>query len=70
VIRTALCDLLDINLPIVQAPIGSATCPELVAAISNSGLSAGLVRDIKPAAQIMQQLTTETEQAMQVARPG
>ncbi len=36
-IRTLLCDLLGIELPIIQAPIGSATCPELVAAVSNSG---------------------------------
>ena len=36
-IKTLLCDLLGIELPIIQAPIGSATCPELVAAVSNSG---------------------------------
>jgi len=36
-IRTVLCDLLDIELPLVQAPIGSATSPELVAAVSNAG---------------------------------
>ena len=36
-IRTLLCDLLRIELPIIQAPIGNATCPELVAAVSNSG---------------------------------
>lgn len=35
--RTSLCDLVGIDLPIVQAPIGSATCPELVAAVSNAG---------------------------------
>ena len=36
-IRTAICDLFGIELPIIQAPIASATCPELVAAVSNSG---------------------------------
>ncbi len=36
-IRTAICDLLGIELPIIQAPIASATCPELAAAVSNSG---------------------------------
>ena len=36
-IKTLLCNLLGIELPIIQAPIGSATCPELVAAVSNSG---------------------------------
>lgn len=36
-IHTPLCDTLDIEHPIVQAPIGSATCPELAAAVSNAG---------------------------------
>ncbi len=36
-LRTPLCDLLEIEYPIVQAPIGSATCPELAAAVSNAG---------------------------------
>jgi nitronate monooxygenase/enoyl-[acyl-carrier protein] reductase II len=36
-IRTALCDLLDIEHPIIQAAIWPATSPELVAAVSNAG---------------------------------
>lgn len=36
-IRTRLTDLLDLETPIVQAPIGGATTPELVAAVSNAG---------------------------------
>jgi NAD(P)H-dependent flavin oxidoreductase YrpB (nitropropane dioxygenase family) len=35
-LRTPLTDLLNIGVPIVQAPIGSATCPELAAAVSNA----------------------------------
>ena len=35
--KTSLCNILDIDLPIIQAPIGSATTPELAAAVSNSG---------------------------------
>jgi nitronate monooxygenase len=35
--RTSLCELLGIEHPIVQAPIGSAATPELVAAVSNAG---------------------------------
>lgn len=35
--KTPLCKLLKIELPVIQAPIGSATNPELTAAISNSG---------------------------------
>ena len=36
-LSTALCDLLGIDLPIVQAPVGSATCPELAAAVCEAG---------------------------------
>jgi nitronate monooxygenase len=36
-IRTPLCDLLRVDTPIVQAPIGSASTPELAAAVSNAG---------------------------------
>jgi NAD(P)H-dependent flavin oxidoreductase YrpB (nitropropane dioxygenase family) len=36
-LATPLCDLLAIDLPIVQAPIGGATCPELAAAVSGAG---------------------------------
>src|SRR5947209_14443794 len=35
--RTPLCDLLGIEVPIVQAPIGSASWPALAAAVSNAG---------------------------------
>ncbi|HSV02024.1 MAG TPA: nitronate monooxygenase [Phenylobacterium sp.] len=35
--KTALCSLLGIELPIVQAPMGGATTPELAAAVSNAG---------------------------------
>lgn len=36
-LQTPLCDVLGIEQPIVQAPIGSATNPELAAAVSNAG---------------------------------
>jgi nitronate monooxygenase len=36
-VRTRLCDLLQIETPIIQAPIGSATTPALAAAVSNAG---------------------------------
>jgi len=35
--QTPLCHLLNIDLPIIQAPIGSAACPALAAAVSNAG---------------------------------
>jgi len=47
-LRTSFCDLLGIDLPIVQAPIGSATNPALAAAVSNAGglgMLAGTWRD-------------------------
>ena len=34
---TALCEALGLEHPIVQAPIGSATCPELAAAVADAG---------------------------------
>lgn len=36
-LRTPICDLLGIDVPLVQAPIGRASCPELAAAVSNAG---------------------------------
>jgi nitronate monooxygenase len=36
-IKTAICELLGIEVPIVQAPIGAASTVELVAAVSNAG---------------------------------
>jgi nitronate monooxygenase len=35
--QTPLCRLLGIDVPIIQAPIGNATCPALAAAVSNAG---------------------------------
>ncbi|MEP6598742.1 MAG: nitronate monooxygenase [Actinomycetota bacterium] len=37
VLRTPLCGRLGIEVPIVQAPIGSASTPELAAAVANAG---------------------------------
>jgi NAD(P)H-dependent flavin oxidoreductase YrpB (nitropropane dioxygenase family) len=36
-LTTPLCELLGIDVPIVQAPIGSASTPELAAAVSEAG---------------------------------
>src|SRR6266481_2751678 len=33
----AFCELVNIDLPIVQAAMGGATCPALAAAVSNAG---------------------------------
>jgi len=36
-LKTRLCDLVGIDVPIIQAPIGSGSGPELVSAVSNAG---------------------------------
>ncbi|MDS0281848.1 nitronate monooxygenase [Halomicroarcula sp. S3CR25-11] len=36
-LSTPLTDLLDLDVPIVQAPVGSATCPALAAAVADAG---------------------------------
>ncbi len=36
-VRTALCDLLEIDVPVVLAPMGGAVTPPLAAAVSNAG---------------------------------
>ena len=36
-IKTPICDLLSIKVPIIQAPVGNATTPALAAAVSNAG---------------------------------
>jgi NAD(P)H-dependent flavin oxidoreductase YrpB (nitropropane dioxygenase family) len=36
-IKTRLCDLLDIDAPMIQAAIWPATSPELVAAVGEAG---------------------------------
>ena len=35
--KTVFCDLVGIELPVVQAPMGSASCPALAGAVSNAG---------------------------------
>jgi len=47
-----LCSLLGINLPIAQAPIGSATTPELVAAVSNAGGLGSLALSWRDSAEV------------------
>jgi nitronate monooxygenase len=36
-LTTALTEELDIDVPVVQAPVGSATCPELASAVAEAG---------------------------------
>jgi NAD(P)H-dependent flavin oxidoreductase YrpB (nitropropane dioxygenase family) len=36
-LRTPLCDLLSIDVPLLQAPMSGVVSPQLVAAVSNAG---------------------------------
>jgi nitronate monooxygenase len=51
-VRTPLCDLLEIEAPIVLAPMGGAVTPELAAAVSNAGGLGMLPMTWTPAAEI------------------
>ena len=36
-IRTRLCDRFGLSVPVIQAPVGGASCPALAAAVSEAG---------------------------------
>ncbi|MDP3769062.1 MAG: nitronate monooxygenase, partial [Dehalococcoidia bacterium] len=55
-IRTKLCDLLDIEIPIVQAGMGRFTSAELVAAVTNAGALGSLGAGSRPVDDLRRQL--------------
>jgi len=55
-IRTQLCDLLDIKVPIVQAGMGAFTSAELVAAVTNAGALGSLGTFNRPTDDLRRQL--------------
>lgn len=55
-IRTKLCDLLDIDVPIVQAGMGPFTSADLVAAVSNAGALGSLGAANRPVDDLRRQL--------------
>lgn len=55
-IRTQLCDLLDIKVPIVQAGMGPFTSAELVAAVTNAGALGSLGSANRPVDDLRRQL--------------
>ncbi|MGM0387578.1 MAG: NAD(P)H-dependent flavin oxidoreductase [Natrinema limicola] len=68
-LQTHLCELLEIDYPIVQAPIGSATCPELAAAVSNAGGLGHLAvtwRDREETRRVVQKTRELTDQPFAV----
>jgi nitronate monooxygenase len=58
-LHTALCELLDIQFPILQAPIGGLSTPALVAAVSNAG-GLGLLSATWRAPDTLRKLLHET----------
>jgi len=58
-LNTAFCQLLHIDLPIVQAPIGSATTPALAAAVSNAG-GLGMLSVTWHSLDVIRQMIRET----------
>ena len=57
-LRTSLCDLLDIEYPIIQAGMGSATSGELAAAVSNAGALGSLGAFFRPPDEFLRELET------------
>ncbi|TQQ82960.1 nitronate monooxygenase [Halonotius terrestris] len=63
-LRTALTESLDLDVPIVQAPIGSATCPELAAAVADAGALGMLAvtwRDPATTREVIKETKQQTE---------
>ena len=60
-LRTDLCDLLDIEVPVIQAGMGTNTSAELVAAVSNAGGLGSLGAWNRPADNLNQQLAAIRE---------
>jgi nitronate monooxygenase len=57
--QTSLCNLLNVDVPIIQAPMGRATNPALAAAISNAG-AVGMLGMHQREIEAVRQLTSET----------
>ncbi len=60
-LQTPLCRLLNIGIPIVQAPIGPATNPAITAAVSNAG-GLGMLAFLRRDADDVRRLISETHE--------
>lgn len=68
-LRTSLCELFGIDYPIVQAPIGSGTCPALAAAVSEAGGLGTLAvtwRSVEEARTAIRETRSRTDRAFGV----
>jgi nitronate monooxygenase len=64
-LRTSLCETVDIDHPVIQAPIGSVSCPALAAAVSNAGGLGTLAvtwRDIEETRAVIEETRARTEE--------
>ena len=57
-LKTPLCDLLGIDVPIILAPMGSCTSAELAAAVSNQGGLGGIGSLFRSTAAIKRDIDT------------
>ncbi|HST25842.1 MAG TPA: nitronate monooxygenase [Gaiellaceae bacterium] len=67
--RTPVCDLLGLDVPIAQAPMGGASCPALAAAVSNAGGLGTMPVGTLPAesvAAVVEELRARTERPFAV----
>ena len=60
-LQTPLCQMLNIETPIVQAPIGQATNPAMAAAVSNAG-GLGMLAFLRRDADDVRRLISETHE--------
>jgi enoyl-[acyl-carrier protein] reductase II len=55
-LRTRFCDLFDLEVPVLQAPIWPATSPELVAAVTEAGALGSVGAVLTPASDLRRQI--------------
>jgi enoyl-[acyl-carrier protein] reductase II len=55
-LRTRFCELFDLEVPVLQAPIWPATSPELVAAVAEAGALGSIGAVLTPAADVRRQI--------------
>jgi enoyl-[acyl-carrier protein] reductase II len=57
-LKTRLCDLLGIDVPIILAPMGTCTSAEFAAAVSNEGGLGGIGSLFRPTAAVKRDIDT------------
>jgi NAD(P)H-dependent flavin oxidoreductase YrpB (nitropropane dioxygenase family) len=58
-LRTRLCELLGLDVPIILAPMGTCTSAELAAAVSNEGGLGGIGSLFRPTAAVKRDIDVE-----------